>query len=243
MNDIFFIDEALTPNTKAVFEKVSMLECISDMYLCGGTAISLQIGNRKSEDLDFELLNTENKLDITRIQDELSKKISNCVKEILSESHVQFYVDGNVKLSFFKPMGIKVPNLRAEKKYGNIKVPSPQTMLGMKLFTIVIRSTFRDFYDIYSLLQKGCSLKEGILFVGQMTNHRIHSKQVISNLLTLGMTDKPKNFDETLEPKYIVNEEYLKQFFKRAIIEMQKNKLEDNKIENKPIAPKIRFKL
>ena len=46
----------LTPATQEVFEQVSQLECIKDLFLCGGTGQSLQMNHRLSEDLDFELI-------------------------------------------------------------------------------------------------------------------------------------------------------------------------------------------
>ncbi len=46
----------LTSATQEVFEQVSGLECIKDLFLCGGTGQSLQMDHRLSEDLDFELL-------------------------------------------------------------------------------------------------------------------------------------------------------------------------------------------
>lgn len=39
--------EGLTDKTFEVFDRVSKLECIKDLYLCGGTGISLQIQNRE----------------------------------------------------------------------------------------------------------------------------------------------------------------------------------------------------
>jgi hypothetical protein len=43
----------LTKQTEKIFEAVSLLNCIKDYTLIGGTAISLQIGKRLSGDLDF----------------------------------------------------------------------------------------------------------------------------------------------------------------------------------------------
>ena len=43
----------LAPHTSAIFEAVSRLECIKPYVLVGGTALSLQIATRMSEDLDF----------------------------------------------------------------------------------------------------------------------------------------------------------------------------------------------
>ena len=46
----------LREETIPVFEAVSQMEAVKGLYLCGGTAQSLQMKHRKSEDLDFELL-------------------------------------------------------------------------------------------------------------------------------------------------------------------------------------------
>ena len=44
---------SLAPHTGEVFEAISKLECIKPFTLVGGTALSLQIEKRQSEDLDF----------------------------------------------------------------------------------------------------------------------------------------------------------------------------------------------
>ena len=45
--------KGLTEKIDAIIEKVAELECIKPYILCGGTALAMQIGHRKSEDLDF----------------------------------------------------------------------------------------------------------------------------------------------------------------------------------------------
>lgn len=45
--------KGLATKTQKIFDKVSNLECIKEYTLIGGTALSLQIHNRLSEDLDF----------------------------------------------------------------------------------------------------------------------------------------------------------------------------------------------
>ena len=45
--------KGLAPHTSKIFESVSMLDCIKPYLLVLGTALSLQIGTRQSEDLDF----------------------------------------------------------------------------------------------------------------------------------------------------------------------------------------------
>ncbi|MDE6340639.1 MAG: nucleotidyl transferase AbiEii/AbiGii toxin family protein [Muribaculaceae bacterium] len=43
----------LTQATEALLEPISKLECIEPYTLVGGTALSIQINTRLSEDLDF----------------------------------------------------------------------------------------------------------------------------------------------------------------------------------------------
>ena len=43
----------LAPHTSKIFDSICKLECIKSYYLVGETALSLQLQNRLSEDLDF----------------------------------------------------------------------------------------------------------------------------------------------------------------------------------------------
>ena len=52
--------KGLAPHTRQIFEAVSKLDCIKPYLLVGGTALSLQIGTRQSEDLDFMKWRTSN---------------------------------------------------------------------------------------------------------------------------------------------------------------------------------------
>lgn len=45
--------KGLAPGVSKIFEAVSRLACIKPFVLVGGTALSLQINKRQSEDLDF----------------------------------------------------------------------------------------------------------------------------------------------------------------------------------------------
>ena len=47
------IAAGLTESTKEVFGEVSQLDCIKDLFLCGGTGQSIQMNHRLSE-LVFE---------------------------------------------------------------------------------------------------------------------------------------------------------------------------------------------
>lgn len=209
----------LTAETRNVFEQVSNLECIKNLYLCGGTAISLQLLHRKSEDLDFEQLVTfgeKKDLDVSGICSELQIKFPNLRREILGYDHFLIYLENNVKLSFFRPAN-RVPVLNKGFVHNNLKTVSKQDLLGMKLFTICVRNVFRDYYDIYSLLKDGCSLKDGIEYACNFSRHKIHSKQILSSLQMPSLFVADSSFKQ-LEPVYNVDGNSISEFIKDVII-------------------------
>ncbi len=210
----------LRQETIPVFEEVSKMEVVKGLYLCGGTAQSLQMRHRKSEDLDFELLGLRKErpmLDFSAISNEVSSVFPNCRKEFLSKNQLQIFVNGNVKLSFFRPEN-SVPELGKGFVYNNIVTPSLQELLGMKLFTIAVRSAFRDYYDIYALLKDGYDLAKGVEYAGKFSRHTIHSKFIYSILLNENYFHKPEGFS-LLEPKYDVSTKDIAEFIQQYIEE------------------------
>ena len=57
---------ALAPHTGKIIEQISLLECIKPFVLVGGTALSIQLQTRQSENLDFQRWKTgiDDNLDI-----------------------------------------------------------------------------------------------------------------------------------------------------------------------------------
>lgn len=218
--------KALTPNTIEVFDEVSKLDCIKELYLCGGTSIALQLNHRKSEDLDFELIaisKTRPNFNFADIINEINSKFPNTKKEILGNDHFLLYIGNNVKLSFYRPEN-PVPYIRKEGfKYNNIKTPTLQELLGMKLYVITKRCVYRDYYDIYALLKSGCNLAEGIDYACRFSRYQIHSKSILNSLLFVEQIQKDSIFD-TLDPIYKLENKEMKTFFENNILEYKKEK-------------------
>ena len=213
----------LRDNTLEVFDKVSQLDCIKDLYLCGGTGISLLLQHRQSEDLDFELLNYRGEirhLDVSGISNEIVSVFPDYQREILGQEHIQFYIGNHVKLSFFAPKN-RVPALHTGFMHNNLKTVDAQDALGMKLFTITVRSLYRDYYDIYSLLQAGYSFEEGLDYALKFTRHQVHSKAILSALITPALYPKPQDFD-LMQPKYDVSPEQMADYFMGVIAARKK---------------------
>ena len=67
----------LAPHTASVIEAVSQLDCIRPYWLVGGTALSLQLQTRQSEDLDFQKWRTS-----TRHREVYSRMFTNIIHYI-----------------------------------------------------------------------------------------------------------------------------------------------------------------
>ena len=86
--------DTLPEATAAVLEKIKKID-LKSFYLSGGTALSLQLGHRESEDLDFF---TKTSLDPLLLQQKLSQygELKNIMIE---EGTLNVFMDG-VKLQF-----------------------------------------------------------------------------------------------------------------------------------------------
>ena len=95
---------ALAPQTSKIFDDICKLHCIDGYCLVGGTALSLQLQNRLSEDLDFmswiTRKNQKPEIDWVKIEKELSEIGTIESREILDFDHVEFVVSG-VNISFY----------------------------------------------------------------------------------------------------------------------------------------------
>ena len=221
------IAAGLTESTKEVFADVSQLDCIKNLFLCGGTGQSIKMNHRLSEDLVFELIGLRKErlqLDFVAILSELKAKFPDAREEILGGDHLRVFInEGKVKLSFFRPEN-PVKSMNTGLQFNNLKVPDLQDLLGMKVFAICVRTVFRDYYDIYCLLESGCKLEEAISYASYLSGHQIRSKTMYSRLLTPQLFRREKDFDR-MSPKYDVSAEEIRDRIKVAIeAENLKNK-------------------
>jgi hypothetical protein len=95
--------KGLAPQTSELFDAVTRLDCIKPFVLVGGTALSLQLNARQSEDLDFMRWKQglKDKLEVgwPAIKKELGTIGTVESEDIMGFDHVVFVVNG-VKLSF-----------------------------------------------------------------------------------------------------------------------------------------------
>lgn len=205
--------QGLTANIDAIIEKVSQMECIKPYILCGGTALAIQIGHRKSEDLDFMMWRkskTEKpEVNWSAIEKEIKEKIGEIENfNMLGFDQVEFLVKG-VKFSFFvsdnySPVSTPVDYL------GNIRLADIESIMAMKMEVMLRRAKFRDYYDIYSILREGYSIHNGIEKALKLSRHKLSSKNLIA--MMLGGQFAPDNNFQNLEAKYNVTKERMRQY-------------------------------
>lgn len=195
----------LAPHTSSIFEAISKLECIKPYALVGGTALSLQLGTRQSEDLDFmswrKNRTEKREVDWPQIKKEL-QSIGNIEKlDILDIDHVEFVVEG-VKISFYanprySPVKELIPCCN------NIYLADLTSIGAMKMEVMLRRSKFRDYYDIYSLLEAGEDLNEMMSMALRYSEHRLKSKNLIAMLTRSDRFIQDEGFS-SLNPVYTV---------------------------------------
>lgn len=118
---------------------------LDHFYLSGGTALSLQIGHRESEDLDFF---SKESFDPSKLQPKLEKygKLDDLE---LAQGTLNAYLDG-VKLQF-----LEYPYLLLKDNFNwhGVKISSVKDIACTKLQTVGMRGSKKDFIDLFFILQ------------------------------------------------------------------------------------------
>lgn len=137
--------ETLPDATKKAF-----LKCISNdffssggWYLAGGTSLALQVGHRRSVDLDF--FTPEESFDEKKIEETLSK-LGDWKTTSMDRGTVYGELD-QTKISL-----IAYPFLKFSQpflKIGTVSLVKPEDIAAMKIVAISQRGKKRDFFDLY----------------------------------------------------------------------------------------------
>ncbi len=205
--------KGLTANIDAIIEKVATMEIIAPYILAGGTALAMQIGHRKSEDLDFMMWRRSKtdkpEIDWPAIERELREKVGEIESfNMLGFDQVEFVAAG-VKFSFYVnnnycPVSEPVPYM------GNIRLADVYSIMAMKMEVMLRRMKMRDYYDIYAILREGYDIGKGIEAALKYSAHKLSTKNIVMMLLSDNfMSDE--NFEQ-LAPKYKVSKAEIREY-------------------------------
>ena len=147
MNSIFFPQTlpAHTAHLLHLFEEKKP-EFLSQFYLSGGTALSLQLGHRESEDLDFF---SEQPFQLQEVEQQISH-LGTLSQTELAKGTVNTFLNG-VKLQF---LAYPYPIIGPLIQWQGIQISSVIDIACTKLQTVAMRGYKKDFIDIYFLLKK-----------------------------------------------------------------------------------------
>jgi hypothetical protein len=149
---------------------------IKDFGLVGGTAIALQIGHRQSIDFDLFALKEFDNGKIRKIITKSGRKISRVYKD---EDGQFTILINSVQLTFFYyPFKIKF----SEHFKKILKMPDLLTLAAMKAYALGRRAKWKDYVDLYFIINKYHSVKKIItrgkeIFANEF-NERIFREQL-----------------------------------------------------------------
>ena len=138
--------QTINPKTLELLKNLQKINIFQDLRLVGGTGLALQIGHRRSIDLDlFGTLSA----DKICIHTEL-KKFGNLI--ILNQTkNIHQLTINNIKIDI---VNYPYPWLHNPLEIDNIKLAHIEDIAAMKLSAITSRGTKKDFIDIHFLLKK-----------------------------------------------------------------------------------------
>lgn len=215
--------KGLAPHTQRIFEAVAALECIKPYLLVGGTALSLQINTRQSEDLDFmkwRVSKSETpEVDWYNIEKELSTIGEVQTRNLMDLDHVEFVLEG-VKLSFYSspkysPVTNEIPCIH------NLRLADIKSIGAMKMEVMMRRSNFRDYYDIYSILKSGIPIQDLIALALEYSGHRLKTKNLLAILTNGARFSRDANFEQ-LSPIYKVTTQDIESYIKECLCQTKK---------------------
>lgn len=212
----------LSPQARAIFEDISKLDCIKDYCLIGGTALALQIDHRRSDDFDFCIWKKHRNDTVTINWSMIFKELSSIgeVKHnILGFDHYDFYLNGQVKITFFGNDTKEPENMQKIRLHNNIVVADPASIGVLKLDVMQYRSTHRDYYDLYSLLQMDISLESLISRERKYSRYHFKTRNIVSLLVNGSIFLEDRNF-AGLEPKYNVSIKDIENFMTEKVKEL-----------------------
>jgi Domain of unknown function (DUF1814). len=214
---------SLAPQTGRIIEAISRLECIKPFVLVGGTALSIQLKTRQSEDLDFMRWKEgkDDTLDIEwpKIQKELETVGNIDAIQVMGFDQVLFIVEG-VKVSFYAAPRKRIATMEEIPYMNNIRMADVESIGIMKMEAMMRRSKFRDYYDIYSILKNGADINTLIPRALERSGHKLKSKGLMAMLTNGALFKKDEQFTQ-LQPVYDVTSTDIQEYIKTKLLEIK----------------------
>ncbi len=162
------MEQVLDSNIKDVCRKLGRTKLASLFYLAGGTALALQLGHRRSLDLDFFLNPEEHDFPSDLVAKEIESLFRrNEIYPVVREGGCITWDINGIKTTFMEyPFCLAEPLVEGEKidpALKGIYLASAVEIAVMKAYAISRKAAFRDYIDLYFVLREGISDIETII--------------------------------------------------------------------------------
>ena len=212
---------AMPYKTERLFDLIAQGNELENFALVGGTALSLYLKHRTSEDLDFftnrVALDGHLKGKISELISRLRKNGIVCYERNHDDYDICYdYMFGDVKVTF---LASDIKLLDSVNKYKNLNIASIEQISAMKMYTILnYRIKTRDFYDIKSLIVDGGYSFENLLdFMRERYPRTGFSESTIEKRFCGTPLKKTDEGLGNLDTKYSETFESLRLFLKKEI--------------------------
>lgn len=201
----------LSPPTADVLTSLAEVEAIKDFTLVGESALSIHLGHRISEDLDF--FSWQNELDPVK-----TELILNKISKVFPLSIINSYTEGldirvnGINITFHAYNWEKLKE--RENLLKSLYVGRLELLTAMKINTLSLRAKFRDYYDLYVIANKKFDIKEifeiSEQYIPGLTK-KIFAMQIVYT------KDIEEEDIRPLSPKYDVSLNEIRIYFEREV--------------------------
>lgn len=156
--------ENISEKTRIVFELLSEQKFMNKFTLVGGTALSLHLGHRLSEDLDFmydgKFLESRS---IVKFINNIFKENFKLIKQD-NDHQLDFIING-VKVTFFTNDAVNITFGVKDHSvpFNEINIATVEIISTLKINTLAQRNTIRDYYDLYYIAKYVIPLEDIII--------------------------------------------------------------------------------
>ncbi len=150
--------KTIDSSTLDLLKRLLAIPYFSNLYLAGGTSLALQIGHRKSNDLDLFGMIEADEISIAQALTSLGN-----IQLIKRTPNIQIYIVNGVKVDI---VNYPYAWIQPAYKEDQLRLAGKKDIAAMKLAAITGRGSRKDFIDIYFLL-KEFDLQEMVSFYNE----------------------------------------------------------------------------
>lgn len=173
-------EDVLAPGVAEVARRLSELSELREFYLAGGTALALQLGHRRSRDLDFLTRQPAEKLPLLAYAERLRKSFGRCETIDVQLDQAHFRLDGVSVTLLAYPFRRPFPDL----SWAGLYIADVRTVAVQQAYTIGRRPAARDYIDIAAVLRsRRMSLKDIVNQASAVFGNGFSTKLLLQQLV------------------------------------------------------------